>query len=112
MQAGQIAATNVRAWTMILDVYPVLRWRGHKNFVKARHVQPAPAGTTLESAPCLGRDIRTPRWDAGKQPVACVLVVDVWWTPRMMPCQWLKAVVLVPQAGGSTWIKTDHFSEL
>lgn len=25
------------------------RWRGHKNFVKARHVQPAPAGTTLES---------------------------------------------------------------
>ena len=59
---------------MILDVNPVLRWRGHKNFVKARHVQPAPAGTTLESAPCLGREIRTPRWDAGKQPVVCVLV--------------------------------------
>ncbi|CAE7197400.1 unnamed protein product [Symbiodinium natans] len=25
------------------------RWRGHKNFVKARHVQPAPAGTALDS---------------------------------------------------------------
>ena len=28
-----------------------VRWRGHKNFVKARHVQPAPAGATLESVP-------------------------------------------------------------
>lgn len=28
-----------------------LRWRGHKNFVKARHVQPAPAGATLEGVP-------------------------------------------------------------
>lgn len=32
----------------LLERWVECRWRGHKNFVKARHVQPAPAGATLE----------------------------------------------------------------
>ena len=44
------------------------RWRGYKLFVKARHVQPAPAGASLDTA--------TRRWQADDTVLNTVVALD------------------------------------